>query len=357
VECQSISFHLPYLTSLTTGFKEIISTSKKFTFNINPMKTKNQNRSGRGWPAINIPGKAYGFLFLITVVYVIASEGVSLAQSSQTPTQTVCPGTEPYMVTATPGSSYNWTITPGTSGASWLIHGTGNAISVDWIAAGAYSLTVVETNAYSCTGAPVSVAVTVLPMPDVNPVSSIATMNGSVVNAPGFSGSVSGTVFNWTNDNPSIGLAASGTGNLPSFTAINTGTSAVVATISVTPVYTGSGITCTGAAQSFTITVNPTTTMNPVDNAAYCAGQVADAIVFSSSVQGVTYRWTSDNTTIGLGGSGTGNIAPFTTINSGTVPVIATITVTPYIDNVAGNPVTFTITVNPLPDTSPIYHN
>jgi len=43
-------------------------------------------------------------------------------------------------------------------------------------------------------------------------------------------------VYTWTNDNTSIGLAASGTGNISSFTAVNTGSSPVTATITAAPV-------------------------------------------------------------------------------------------------------------------------
>ena len=42
-------------------------------------------------------------------------------------------------------------------------------------------------------------------------------------------------------DNPAIGLAASGTGDIPSFTAINNTTSTIVATIEVTPTYENGG--------------------------------------------------------------------------------------------------------------------
>ncbi|MFM6970125.1 MAG: cadherin domain-containing protein [Sediminibacterium sp.] len=66
------------------------------------------------------------------------------------------------------------------------------------------------------------------------------------------------TTYNWTNDNPSIGLAASGTGNLPAFTAINNGTTPVTANITVTPTTTSG---CAGTPQTFTITVNPSATI------------------------------------------------------------------------------------------------
>jgi gliding motility-associated-like protein len=45
--------------------------------------------------------------------------------------------------------------------------------------------------------------------------------------------------YTWTNNNSNIGLAASGTGNIPSFKAVNTGSSPVTATITGTPVGTG----------------------------------------------------------------------------------------------------------------------
>lgn len=46
-------------------------------------------------------------------------------------------------------------------------------------------------------------------------------------------------VYTWANNNTSIGLPASGTGNIPSFKAVNTGSSPVTATIVGTPVGTG----------------------------------------------------------------------------------------------------------------------
>ena len=42
--------------------------------------------------------------------------------------------------------------------------------------------------------------------------------------------------YNWTNSDPSIGLAAGGMGNIASFTATNATNAPVVATVTVTPV-------------------------------------------------------------------------------------------------------------------------
>ncbi len=64
--------------------------------------------------------------------------------------------------------------------------------------------------------------------------------NGIATAAVTFTGGVPGTSYTWTNNTPSIGLAASGTGDIASFTATNTGATPVIATITVTPVV-GSG--------------------------------------------------------------------------------------------------------------------
>src|SRR6185437_11998353 len=45
--------------------------------------------------------------------------------------------------------------------------------------------------------------------------------------------------INWVNDTPGIGFAASGAGNIAPFTAINTGTTPVMATITATPAPSG----------------------------------------------------------------------------------------------------------------------
>jgi hypothetical protein len=164
---------------------------------------------------------------------------------------------------------------------------------------------------------------------------------------------VAGTVYSWTNSNTSIGLAASGTGNLPSFTAVNTGTTPVTATINVTPSYTNGGLTCTGTATTFTITVNPTPTVNVVNNQTLCNGTNTTGVSFSGAVTGTVYNWTNTTTSVGLAASGTGNIPSFTATNATSSAVTATITVTPSYANAGvtctGTPRTFTITVNPTP--------
>ncbi len=174
---------------------------------------------------------------------------------------------------------------------------------------------------------------------EVNDIASQAVCNLATTTTVSFTGTA--TTFTWINDQPSIGLIPAGTGNIPAFTAINLGTSPVVATITVTP----SNGACTGTAKSFTITVNPTPVVNPIPDQVVCNGTSTMLITFSGS--GTTYNWTNDKPSIGLNATGTGNIPPFTAINTGTSPIVANLTVTPEKNTCTGLPQTFTVTVNP----------
>ena len=104
---------------------------------------------------------------------------------------------------------------------------------------------------------PVSFTITVNPTPSVNAIANQTLCAGATTTAVTLAGPVVGTVFTWTNSNTTIGLGASGIGNIPAFVAVNPTINPVTATITVTATYTNGGITCTGAVVSFTITVNP----------------------------------------------------------------------------------------------------
>ena len=93
------------------------------------------------------------------------------------------------------------------------------------------------------------------------------------------------TTYSWTNNNPSIGILASNTGNIAVFYAINSGSSPVVATIVVTPSYTNGGVTCSGSSKTFTITVLPTAAMDQPADQVVCSGSTV-AYSFTSPVSG-----------------------------------------------------------------------
>jgi hypothetical protein len=134
------------------------------------------------------------------------------------------------------------------------------------------------------------------PNPSVTPPANQSVCTGTTTTAVTFSGSaVAGTVYNWTNNATSIGLAASGTGNIAAFTATNTGSSPVVATITVTPV--GGG--CTGPAQTFTITVYPKPSITAFSSGfTECIGGTQTlSVTASGGTPPITYQWQNGGAT------------------------------------------------------------
>lgn len=216
------------------------------------------------------------------------------------------------------------------------------------------TITVTPTSAApaSCPGPPSTYTITINPVPTVTVPANNSYCNGAAVPAIAFTSNVAGSTFAWTNSDATIGLAASGTGNIASFTATNATSSPVTATITVTPT-SPAPASCPGTPSTFTITVNPTPTVTVPANNAYCNGSPVPATSFSSTPAGATYSWTNSNTTIGLGANGTGDISSFNAINTTGSVITATITVTPTSaapESCPGPPSTYTITVNPTPN-------
>jgi hypothetical protein len=209
---------------------------------------------------------------------------------------------------------------------------------------GIYDVTNTIAASGGCAAAVHTTQMEVLLTPTVNDPSDQELCAGVGTTLVTFSGNSGSTTYNWTNDNTSIGLAASGNTNIASFTAINTGTTNQVATITVTPTLNG----CDGTPQTFTITVKPIPTVNAVSNQELCLGEATTDITFVGNIGTSTYNWTSSGDNIGLAASGSGDITSFTPTASGT----ATITVIPTVDGCDGTPQVFTITVNPIPDAS-----
>jgi gliding motility-associated-like protein len=168
---------------------------------------------------------------------------------------------------------------------------------------------------------------------------------GNFTNAINFSGPVASTVYNWTNTAPSIGLAANGTGNIPSFQASTNVNSVTTATITVTPSANG----CPAASKTFLITVNPIADVAQPSGLAVCNGATVNDISFTGNLSGTSFSWTNNNTAIGLASSGSGNINSFVGVNNTTAPIKATITVAATSAICNGPAKTFDITINPTP--------
>ncbi len=231
------------------------------------------------------------------------------------------------------------------SGNQWNLDGTpiptgGTNPTYLATVAGNYTVTVTGT----CNPTSAITTVTVKPNPTMDDPANDEVCNGAPTAAVTFTGAPGGLTYNWTNDNTSIGLAAAGSGPIASFNGINNGTTPVVATITVTPTFDG----CPGTPQSFTITVNPTPTVNDPADQVVCAGDPV-TVNFTGSVGGATYTWTNDNVAIGLGAGPTAGNISFTSTNAGNTPISATVTVSPSANGCAGPSQTFTITINPTP--------
>ncbi len=272
--------------------------------------------------------------------------------------QTICSGNATTLVnisSATQGATISWNcIQPaGITGAilsgttavpvQTLTNSTSSPITVSYIAVASTTAGVV------CPGLLYTYNIVVNPIPAVTKPDDLSVCNGSPTNAINFTGI--GTLYDWTNNDPSIGLSAGGTGNISSFTALNIGNKPVAALISVTPKYTNSGVICQGTPITFSITVNPSLTVTQPASQLICNGSATALINFTGT--GMFYTWTNNAVSIGLPASGTGDISSFIAANSGTEPVIATITVTPQYLNSGltcpGIPRIFSITVNPTP--------
>jgi PKD repeat protein len=159
-----------------------------------------------------------------------------------------CSGTAISLSTPTvAGATYSWT-GPGSYSSSLqnpTIASSTTAMS------GTYSVTV--TSSAGCTSAAGTTVVTVNATPGMTAPADGTYCNGDAVSASSFSSTPAGATYSWANSNTAIGLAASGTGNVPAFTATNTGSSPISGTITITPALSG----CNGTPVTYIITVNP----------------------------------------------------------------------------------------------------
>ncbi|MFM7388796.1 MAG: hypothetical protein ACKO5L_11635, partial [Bacteroidota bacterium] len=224
-------------------------------------------------------------------------------------------------LTATPaGSVFTWTNTNASIGLAASGNGnipvftaTNNGTAP---ISGTISVTPsLTTNGQACPGVPVSTQFTVNPNPVMNAPASGNFCHGSNAAFNFTSNIANGVTYAWTNTNTSIGLGASGSGNL-GFAAQNLTSAPISGTINVIPTFTANGLACPGSAQTFTIQVIPNPTVNAQANITLCAGQQSTAISFTSPVAGTTFAWTNANTNIGLGASGSNTLPVFTATNS-----------------------------------------
>ncbi|MBL4592303.1 MAG: hypothetical protein JKX68_00640, partial [Flavobacteriales bacterium] len=178
-----------------------------------------------------------------------------------------------YTVPAQAGAAtYTWIVPAGAT----ITGGQGTtSLNVTWNTTPGGNICVDWTDACPVTSPQTCLTVTVNPVPTVTVPANATYCAGDAVPIGSFTSMPAGATFAWSNSNTAIGLAASGTGNAPAFTATNTTGNPITGTITVTPTLAG----CVGTPVTYTITVNPVPTVTVPANATYCAG---DAVPIGS---------------------------------------------------------------------------
>ena len=190
--------------------------------------------------------------------------------------------TEPYGVTLTPGSTYAWSVTPITTGNGTITIGaTPNLITINWTSVGTATLQVIETNALGCPGDPVTIIVT------INPIPVLVTTGPSVcgagtadlTDAAVTAGSTTGLTYTYWAD-------VAGTIPYATPTAANAGTYYIKGTLSG------------GCFDIKPVTVNSTASPTLItSNPAVCGTATADltdAAVIAGSTPGLTFTYWAD---------------------------------------------------------------
>jgi len=345
------------LTAPTGGTITGFTTSGSIP-SINPILTNTGSSPGvvryvitpTGPIPTSCPGKTFNFD--------VTAEPVATVTATPT-SQIICSNTATSIAlsTLTTGTvTYTWTASLTTGTATGFSGGNGSTIAQTLTNVTTSPATVtyhVTPSIGGCAGTPIDVVVTVDPSGEVDQPASQVVCNNALTTAVNFTTTtpIGTTSYSWSNNNTTIGLGSGGVGNIAAFTATNTGTAPVVATITVIPHLLNLGQTCDGPAKTFTITVNPTGEVNQPLNSVFCNSSTGTVTFATANTGGTTtYAWTNDNTAIGLSANGSGNIS-FTATNATTAPILANVVVTPTFTNgstsCSGPAKSFTITINP----------
>ncbi|MHB8258662.1 MAG: PKD domain-containing protein [Bacteroidia bacterium] len=198
-----------------------------------------------------------------------------------------------------------------------------------------------------CIGNKDSLKISVYPTPYLQHMLTDSICANQSITIPNFTACPVNSTTTWTNSNTTIGLAANGTGNIGTFTGLNTSNTLNTATINAVPTANG----CVGNDSSFTIVVKPIPTM-VASGSTVCPGDTVPSPTFTTNpTSGVNYNWTaSNNTGIGMPASGTGTPAAYTAPTNTTLTnQIGIVTYTPSLNGCAGPSATDTINIKPTP--------
>ncbi|MGV3609763.1 MAG: Ig-like domain-containing protein [Fluviicola sp.] len=253
---------------------------------------------------------------------------------------TICAGNPAsFTISGTPNATVVYS--NGTTNSNVILNAAGTAT----VNTGVLNTTTTYTLVSAQSAAPAScsntltgsVTITVNPIPVMGPVANTLVCPGDNVTIPAFTSNPTGATYAWTNSNTTIGLGANGSGDIPTFAAVNSGTTAVSGTVNVIPTLNG----CAGSAVTFTIGVSNNPSANAGTDISLCINSSTGNQIGSAPVAGNTYSW---NPTTGLSNPNSANPTVNTT-TAGTTSYTVTVT------NALGCESTdlVSVTINPLP--------
>ncbi len=248
---------------------------------------------------------------------------------------TICSGNSTTL-SASGGTTYSWSPTTGLSTSTDASETANPTSTITYTVTG-------TTNGCSSTAL---LTVSVNPIPTIDFIAS-HSFCATTIDTVNFTGSDLSSVYNWTNDNTSIDLLASGSGNL-SFTSTNSGYTILTANITVQP----TAHSCPGISRTFTISINPLPTLsNTIAPAAICDSTLFSYLDTSLTV-GTVFSWSRALQTgiTNAAASGTGN--PLEYLVNSTVAPITVVYVDTLTANGCSNIATVSVVVNPKPTLS-----
>lgn len=263
--------------------------------------------------------------------------------------QTVCAGVTTTAINYNPTpatATVNWTNSDGSIGIG--ASGTGNIASFTSTNGGSTTLTgnfIATPTDNGCTGTPQNFSIIVDPIPSIPSVTNQTVCTGDNTATVTYNPTPATATINWTNSDATIGVGASGAGDVASFAGVNTGATVVTGNFVATPTLNG----CVGTPQNFSISISPLPTINAIASQTVCANASTTAITFNANPGTATVNWTNSDGTIGVAATGTGDIASFTGLNSGSAPITGNFSATPTMGSCIGSAEVFSITIDPIP--------
>ena len=188
----------------------------------------------------------------------------------------------------------------------------------------------------------INIFLTYNPIPSVDSTSNYVFCESAISNLISFTGSDTNNFYTWTNDNPLIGLNASGTGDINPFFTYNSINIPEYAYVIVTPHIS----LCTGQPDTFQITINPSPVINPIPNQVLCDGDSTNDILFSGGESNCIYYWSFDDPNLGISLNGAGDINSFEAKNDLPYPVTSNFTAYASQNGCNSLPIVFSITIN-----------